>query len=107
MRPNRSLLRRTRHGVIQIKTSSAAMDETSLLPLDSLRLTGVLRMTDFTSLSTSELANRIAILRDNLRQLTEQAAAQSGAANEERLADRIETQSKELEGLLKEQERRG
>ena len=37
-------------------------------------------MTDFTSLSTPELANRIAILRDNLRQLTEQAAAQSGAA---------------------------
>jgi hypothetical protein len=64
-------------------------------------------MTDFTSLSTPELANRIAILRDNLRQLTEQAAAQSGAANEERLADRIETQSGELDELLKEQERRG
>jgi hypothetical protein len=64
-------------------------------------------MPDFSSLSTSELANRIAILRDNLRQLTEQAAAQSGAASEERLADRIETQSKELEELLKEQERRG
>ena len=64
-------------------------------------------MTDFTSLSTSELANRIAILRDNLRQLTEQAAAQSGAANEERLANRIEDQSTELEDLLKEQERRG
>jgi signal recognition particle GTPase len=64
-------------------------------------------MTDFTSFSASELANRIAILRDNLRQLTEQAAAQSGAANEERLANRIETQSKELEDLLKEQERRG
>src|SRR5580692_9949481 len=64
-------------------------------------------MTDFSSLSTPELANRIAILRDNLRQLTEQAAAQSGAANEERLADRIETQSKELDELLKEQERRG
>jgi hypothetical protein len=64
-------------------------------------------MTDFTSLSTSELANRIAILRDNLRQLTEQAAAQSGAASEERLANRIETQSKELDELLNEQERRG
>ena len=64
-------------------------------------------MTDFTSLSPTELANRIAILRDNLRQLTEQAAAQSGAASEERLADRIETQSKELDELLKEQERRG
>ncbi|MGA2998010.1 hypothetical protein [Bradyrhizobium sp.] len=64
-------------------------------------------MTDFTLFSAAELANRIAILRDNLRQLTEQAAAQSGAANEERLADRIETQSKELDELLKEQERRG
>jgi hypothetical protein len=64
-------------------------------------------MTDFTSLSASELASRIAILRDNLRQLTEQAAAQSGAANEERLANRIETQSKELEELRREQERRG
>ena len=64
-------------------------------------------MTDFSSLSTSELANRIAILRDNLRQLTEQAAAQSGAASEERIANRIETQSKELDELLKEQERRG
>jgi hypothetical protein len=64
-------------------------------------------MTDFTSLSPTELANRIAILRDNLRQLTEQAAAQSGAASEERIANRIATQSKELDELLKEQERRG
>ncbi|HEY6578264.1 MAG TPA: hypothetical protein VIY09_03000 [Rhizomicrobium sp.] len=64
-------------------------------------------MPDFSSFSDSELANRIAILRDNLRQLTEQAAAQSGAATEERLAERIETQSKELENLLNEQERRG
>ena len=52
------------------------------------------------------MTNRVAILRDNLRQLTEQAAAQSGAANEERLADRIETQSRELDDLLSEQGRR-
>jgi hypothetical protein len=64
-------------------------------------------MADFSRLSDTELVDRIAILRDNLRQLTEQAAAQSGAANEERLAERIETQSNELEGVLKEQERRG
>ena len=64
-------------------------------------------MADFTRLSDTELVDRIAILRDNLRQLTEQAAAQSGAASEERLAERIETQSKELDDLLKEQERRG
>jgi hypothetical protein len=68
---------------------------------------GAIRMTDFSQLSNPEIANRIAILRDNLRQLTEQAAAQSGAANEERLANRIEDQSKELDDLLKEQERRG
>ena len=64
-------------------------------------------MPDFSQLSDSELANRIAVLRDNLRQLTEQAAALSGAANEERMAERIETQSKELDDLLKEQQRRG
>ena len=63
-------------------------------------------MTDFSQLSDPEINNRIAILRDNLRQLTEQAAAQSGAANEERLANRIETQSQELDDLLKEQGRR-
>lgn len=64
-------------------------------------------MPDFSQLSDNEIADRIAVLRDNLRQLTEQAAAQSGAASEERLAQRIETQSKELDDLLKEQERRG
>ena len=64
-------------------------------------------MPDFSQLSDSEIADRLAVLRDNLRQLTEQAAAQSGAASEERMADRIETQSKELDDLLKEQQRRG
>jgi hypothetical protein len=64
-------------------------------------------MPDLSRLSDSEIANRIAVLRDNLRQLTEQAAAQSGAANEERMAERIETQSQELDDLLREQQRRG
>ena len=63
-------------------------------------------MTDFNSLSTAELDRRIAILRDNIRQLMEQAAAQSGAANEERTAERILVQNDELESLLKEQEHR-
>jgi hypothetical protein len=63
-------------------------------------------MADFSRLSDTELVDRIAILRDNLRQLTEQAAAQSGAASEERLAERIETQSKELDDFLNEQQRR-
>lgn len=64
-------------------------------------------MADLSYLSDASLADRIAILRDNIRQLTEQAAAQSGAANEERTAERIAVQNDELENLLKEQERRG
>ncbi|MGJ5179115.1 hypothetical protein ACQR16_12505 [Bradyrhizobium oligotrophicum] len=63
-------------------------------------------LTDPTILSAAELADRIAILRDNIRQITEQAASQSGAADEERNADRLAQQSDELDVLLKEQERR-
>ena len=63
-------------------------------------------LTDFSSLSSTELADRIAIVRDNIRQITEQAAVQSGAADEERNADRLWVQNEELESLLKEQERR-
>ena len=63
-------------------------------------------MTNFSFLSDSDLANRIAIVRDNIRQITEQAAAQSGAADEERNADRIWRQNDELDELLKEQQRR-
>jgi hypothetical protein len=63
-------------------------------------------VTDYSSLSDPELADRIAILRDNIRQLTEQAAGLSGAANEERTAERMFAQNEELEGLLKEQSRR-
>ena len=63
-------------------------------------------MTNFSALSDAELADRIAIIRDNLRQITEQAAVQSGAADEERNADRIWRQNDDLDELLKEQARR-
>jgi uncharacterized small protein (DUF1192 family) len=63
-------------------------------------------MPDLSSLSSSELADRIAILRDNIRQTTEQAASQSGAADEDRNAERLAQCNDELENLLKEQERR-
>ena len=63
-------------------------------------------MADLSSLSSSELADRIAIIRDNIRQITEQAAAVSGAADEDRNANRLAAQNEELEELLKEQERR-
>ena len=64
-------------------------------------------MTDLSSLSAADLADRIAIVRDNIRQITEQATAQSGAADEERNADRLAIQNEELDELLKEQARRG
>lgn len=64
-------------------------------------------MPDYSSLSLPELEDRIAILRDNIRQLIEQAAAVSGGQNEERNADRIAQQTEDLEALVKERDRRG
>ena len=52
--------------------------------------------------SPTEIDERIAIVRGNLRDLTEQAAAYSGAADEERTADRIADQQDELDALLAE-----
>ena len=58
------------------------------------------------ALSLPELEDRMAIVRDNIRQLIEQAAAYSGAADEDRNADRIAQQSDELEKLTKERDAR-
>jgi hypothetical protein len=49
-----------------------------------------------------DLEGRIAIARDNIRQLIEQAAAQSGAGDESRNADRLANQQAELDRLTKE-----
>ena len=54
-------------------------------------------MSNGSSPSLSELDARIAILRDNIRQLIEQAAGYSGAEDEERNADQIAQQTEELE----------
>jgi uncharacterized small protein (DUF1192 family) len=56
------------------------------------------------SRSLPELEQRIAIVRDNIRQLIEQAAAQSGAADEELASERIARQTEELERLEKERD---
>ncbi len=48
----------------------------------------------------AEIDQRIAIVRDNIRQLTERATAFSGAADEERTADRIANEEAELQRLL-------
>jgi hypothetical protein len=52
----------------------------------------------------AELDADIAIVRDNLRQLAEQAAAQSGAADEDLAATRITQQEAELAKLLKQRD---
>jgi hypothetical protein len=54
--------------------------------------------------SLEELDQRIAIIRDNIRELTEQAAALSGAEDESRAADRIADQEQHLAELIKERE---
>jgi len=58
------------------------------------------------TLSLAELDDRIAILRDNLRQLAEQAAGSSGAQDEERTAERIDQQTEQLNKLIAERDRR-
>jgi hypothetical protein len=64
-------------------------------------------MANESALSREELDDRIAILRDNIRQLTEQAAAASGAADEARNADRIAEQDAELQRLIKQRDALG
>ena len=56
-------------------------------------------MTDDATLT--ELNTRIAAIRENIRELIEQAAAYSGAADQERTADRIADQEAQLAALLK------
>jgi hypothetical protein len=61
-------------------------------------------MSNGRSPSLSELEQCIAIIRDNIRQLVEQAAAFSGAEDEARNADRIAQQTEELERLVKQRD---
>lgn len=64
-------------------------------------------MSNGSKLSRPELDDRIAIVRDNLRQLVEQAAGSSGAKDEDRNADRIAQQTAELESLIKQRDALG
>lgn len=52
----------------------------------------------------AEIDGRIAIVRANLRELVEQAASNSGAANEELMSQRIADQEAKLQLLLKQRE---
>jgi hypothetical protein len=59
-------------------------------------------MTDEVTLS--ELETRIAAIRENIRELIERAAALSGAADEDRMANRIADQEAKLEALIRERD---
>ena len=61
-------------------------------------------MSTSSSLSVAELDERIRMVRENIRQLVEQAAAFSGAEDEDRNADRIAQQTEELERLTKQRD---
>jgi hypothetical protein len=54
--------------------------------------------------TTTELDDRIAILRNNLRDLVEQATSHSGASDEERMSERIAEQEAKLALLMKQRE---
>lgn len=56
------------------------------------------------NMSLAQIDQRIAIVRENIRQLIEQAAAESGAASEALNADRLNEQQDELDRLLKRRE---
>ena len=55
-------------------------------------------------LGLAEVDERLSVVRDNLRDLVEQAAAYSGAAGEELMSERIAEQEAQLEALTKRRE---
>ena len=56
------------------------------------------------SAALADMDGRIAIVRDNLRSLVEQAASYSGASDEERMSQRIAEQEAKLERLKKQRD---
>ena len=52
----------------------------------------------------AEIDERLSVVRDNLRDLVEQAAAYSGAGDEERMNDRIADQQAELDELTRQRD---
>jgi hypothetical protein len=55
-------------------------------------------------LNLAEIDDRLSVVRDNLRDLVEQAAAYSGAADEDLMSDRIAEQEEKLEELTKQRD---
>ena len=59
---------------------------------------------DDNSITIAAIEARIAAARENLRELLEQAAAYSGAADEEFMSDRIAKQEAAIERLTKQRD---
>lgn len=55
-------------------------------------------------LNLAEIDERLAVVRDNLRDLVEQAAAYSGGADEDRSDERIAEQQAELDDLTRQRD---
>ena len=55
-------------------------------------------------LNLAEIDERLSVVRDNLRDLVEQAAAYSGEGDEERMNDRIADQQAELDELTRQRD---
>ena len=55
-------------------------------------------------LNLAEIDERLSVVRDNLRDLIEQAAAYSGAADEERMTARIADQQAKLDQLTRQRD---
>jgi hypothetical protein len=55
-------------------------------------------------MNLAEIDERLSVVRDNLRDLIEQAAAYSGAGDEERMNDRIADQQAELDELTRQRD---
>jgi hypothetical protein len=61
-------------------------------------------MSTTSSLTLAEIEERMAIVRENIRVLVEQATAYSGGEDEVRNADRIAQQTEELDRLTKQRD---
>jgi hypothetical protein len=55
-------------------------------------------------LNLAEIDERLSVVRDNLRDLVEQAAAYSGAGDDERMTDRIAEQQAKLDELTRQRD---
>ena len=95
--------RRLLHARLRRHDNDGDIEKSGSLPITLVPVEPKVRkMADNEALA--EINRRIAIVQDNLRELIEQAAAFSGAEDEERNADRIADQEAKLAELEKQRD---